>query len=113
MKWVDLERIDFRGNGALLIVSRIDAINYSHILAGVEGWRTSESPHELLKLIRELIDQHRPELKGCYVWAMWFDVQTRDWKIGVEHESLPAAPPGACLHQFPLVPEPMPAEVGK
>lgn len=41
------------------------------------------------KKIAELVEKIHPELTGCRVWAMVFDIFRQEWQIGVMHPSLP------------------------
>lgn len=84
MSWIKADyRFDIRGDTFYVTYKQMLTTPVFKALCG----RTD--PNELETLVVKLIEGMRPELKGCVVWAMDYDIDTQRWKFSVSHGSLP------------------------
>ena len=63
------------------------------------------TPEEQQGAIQKLVEEARPELKGCVVFCLNYNPLGPTWEIGVSHASLPAVEMYVELKREPLVPE--------
>jgi hypothetical protein len=63
------------------------------------------SPAERQQRIQSLVERFRPELKGCFVYALQYQIEYARWEIAVYHGSLPERQTGEQMEPQPLIPE--------
>lgn len=68
-----------------------------------------KDPEQMELLVRELILAWRPELEGCVIEAMSFDLPRCCWFFVVSHRSLPKREWGSEATVLPLIPEESPS----
>jgi hypothetical protein len=64
----------------------------------------ANDPEKLEAVVMDLILRYRPELKGCALFAMEYNIQRQQWRFSLFHGSLPNVPPGQEINARPLDP---------
>lgn len=95
--WV---RVDcrFDHHSATLYIGRKQMLMEQAVFAVLQN---ADNPARLELACRDLILKYRPELAGCEIYAMSFNLEWARWEFSVIHASLPATP----MHErSPMIP---------
>lgn len=92
-------KADFRfpQRAAILVIGLRDAEDVFEIVK-----RHADTPDDLERCLREIIERHRPDLTGAILWHMSFSPPRMAWEVFIEHPSLPAKQIGQMATEIPL-----------
>ena len=63
-----------------------------------------DDPRSIEEWCELMIERHRPEYRGCTVFALEYSVTRCRWEFCIIHPSLPAVKPGDACGEEPLIP---------
>lgn len=101
MPWVNTDRF-FGERRSVLLLSQRDHFFYSKLLELI-GPDSPQGAERLSRLVENAIVRLRPELEGCIVYAIHFDVASMRWEFGVMHNSFPLVDYGCETKREPLI----------
>lgn len=96
--WIKAD-FNFKQHGAILVIGRRQA---DEVLEIVKEF--ADTPDELEKALRAIIERSRPELANVNIWHMSYSPSKMAWEVFVEHPSLPAKAMYEMATELPLIP---------
>lgn len=98
MQWI---RTDYQlpFHAAVFRITRFTLAKFQDVLSVLTNY---QDPEEIAACLKRIILEVRPELVGCVVYFIEFDVSGFCWKIGVSHCSLPVQEIGDMPDEIPL-----------
>lgn len=96
--WIKAD-FNFKQHGAILVIGRRQADEVLEIVKDL-----ADTPDELEKALRAIIERNRPELANANIWHMSYSPSKMAWEVFIEHPSLPAKAMYEMATELPLIP---------